>query len=38
MKLRVWGYANSEYLYMLVDGGLDTKILNLHDKVARQYT
>ena len=38
MKLRVWGYANSEYLYMLVDGGLDTKILNLHNKVARQYT
>ena len=38
MKLRVWGYANSEYLYMLVDGGLDTKILNLYTKVARQYT
>ena len=25
MKLRAWGYANGEYLYMLVDGGLTLK-------------
>ena len=25
MRLRVWGYTNGEYLYMLVDGGLTLK-------------
>ena len=25
MRLRVWGYSNSEYLYMVVEGGLTLK-------------
>ena len=25
MRLRVWGYSNSEYLYMLTDGNLTLK-------------
>ena len=25
MRLRVWGYAKGEYLYMLTDGGLTLK-------------
>ena len=25
MKLRVWGYTNGKYLYMLLDGGLTLK-------------
>ena len=25
MRLRVWGYKNDEYLYMLIDGSLALK-------------
>ena len=25
MRLRVWGYSNGEYLYMLIDGNLTLK-------------
>ena len=25
MRLRVWGYTNGEYFYMLLDGGLSLK-------------
>ena len=34
-RLRVWGYSNGEYLYMLVDVKLTLKY-KTYNKVARQ--